>query len=89
VHDIGAVSVPAAPQRAAEGGHLRQEVGVATVTGDRNRAGVNVLDPDPGGQLGLIREAWVALLRVHRHLMTLASELAGKVGEPDVIAVRA
>jgi hypothetical protein len=68
---------------------MRQEVGVATFTGDRNRAGVNVLDPDPGGQLGVIGEAGVALLRVHRHLVTLAGELAGELGEPDIITVRA
>ena len=90
VHDIRAVALPEAAQRAAEGGHPLEQVCVPGLGGGLgDRAGVYVLDPDSGVQLSLVGQVGQVLLGVDGHLVTLSGQLAGELAEPVVVTVRA
>ena len=90
MHDIRAVALPEAAQRAAEGGHPLEQVGVPGLGGGLgDRAGVDVLDPDAGVQFGLVGHVGQVLLGVDGDLVTLVGQLAGELAEPDVVTVGA
>jgi hypothetical protein len=88
--DVRAVALPEAAQRAAEGGHPLEPVGVPGLGGGLgDRAGVDVLDPDAGVQFGLVGHVGQVLLGVDGDLVTLPGKLAGELAEPDVVTVGA
>ena len=87
VHDVGAVLLPAAAQRAAERRDPLEQASVAAVGGDR--AGVDVLDPDAVVQFGPVGQVRLVLLGVDGDLVTLAGQAPGELGKSDVVTVRA
>ena len=88
VHDVRALTLPAAAQRPAEGGNPLQQVGVALITVGYDGPGVDVPDLHPGMQLGLIGQIRLVLLGEYGHLVTMSGELTGELGQSDVISVR-
>ncbi len=84
--------MPDAPQRPAEGGYALEQVGVVLLGGGsrlRDRAGVDVLDPDAIVKFGPVGHVHMLLLGVYGHLVTLPGEVSGELAESQVIAVRA
>ena len=88
VHDVRALALPAAAQRAAEGGHPLQQAGVAcSVAVGQDRPGIDVRDPHSVVQLGLIGQVRLMLLGEYGHLVTMRRELTGELAKSVVIAV--
>ena len=81
VHDVRTLTLPAAAQRPAEGGNPLQQVSVALVAVGRDRSGIDVPDPHPVVQLGLIGQVRLVLLGEYGHLVTMGGELTGELAE--------
>ena len=84
VHDIRPVLAQPVAQRPGEGRHPGEQL---PLVGGRLRRGAKVLNACPGGQLAVIRQARVELLRVHGHLVAVARQLAGQLRQPDPLRI--